>query len=156
MRTKCGVGPRRSSSFDHIDAMNEDKIELLSEADIPFTIGGTMKFQCYLHHASATEVVALVAGRVDGEATHVRIHDACLTSEVFGSCKCDCKVSLISATVLKGEAICSVVFMVFITGAIAKGAAAHWCAGGGGHRGLNYLYLSGGQKHWASEQNCSV
>ena len=23
---------------------------------------------------------------------YLRLHDACLTSEVFGSCKCDCKL----------------------------------------------------------------
>jgi len=42
--------------------------------------------------------VALVAGRVDdGSPVHVRVHDACLTSEVFGSCKCDCKHQLVEA-----------------------------------------------------------
>lgn len=59
-----------------------------------------MRFQCYRHNdgsASPVDFVALVAGVVSGEAVHLRVHDACLTSEVFGSCKCDCKLQLVAA-----------------------------------------------------------
>jgi 3,4-dihydroxy 2-butanone 4-phosphate synthase/GTP cyclohydrolase II len=75
-------------------------LELISEADIPFAAGGTMRFQCYRYNdgsASPVDFVALVAGVVSGEAVHLRVHDACLTSEVFGSCKCDCKLQLVAA-----------------------------------------------------------
>jgi len=59
-----------------------------------------MRFQCYRHDdgsAAPVDFVALVAGTVSGEAVHLRVHDACLTSEVFGSCKCDCKLQLLAA-----------------------------------------------------------
>jgi len=59
-----------------------------------------MRFQCYRHDdgsAAPVDFVALIAGAVSGEAVHLRVHDACLTSEVFGSCKCDCKLQLLAA-----------------------------------------------------------
>ena len=36
------------------------------------------------------EHVAIVAGDVSGDDTLLRIHSECITSEVFGSLKCDC------------------------------------------------------------------
>jgi GTP cyclohydrolase II len=42
-----------------------------------------------------TEHVAMVAGNVDGARDVLcRVHSECLTSEVFGSLKCDCKQQL--------------------------------------------------------------
>src|SRR5262245_55977708 len=42
--------------------------------------------------ASYKEHVALVYGQVEaGRALPIRIHSECMTSEVFGSLKCDCK-----------------------------------------------------------------
>ncbi len=54
------------------------------------------EFTTHVFH-EATEVgqkehVALVFGEVDGsEDVPVRVHSECMTSEVFGSLKCDCK-----------------------------------------------------------------
>ncbi len=48
--------------------------------------------------ASAQEHVALVFGDVRGKAdVLVRVHSECMTSEVFGSLKCDCKEQLDAA-----------------------------------------------------------
>ena len=48
--------------------------------------------------ASEKEHVALVYGDIEGaRALPVRIHSECLTSEVFGSLKCDCKEQLDAA-----------------------------------------------------------
>ncbi|MFZ9886745.1 MAG: GTP cyclohydrolase II [Myxococcota bacterium] len=45
-----------------------------------------------------TEHVAMVAGEVDdGDAVLCRVHSECLTSEVLGSLKCDCKEQLDAA-----------------------------------------------------------
>jgi len=41
-----------------------------------------------------SEPVALVYGDVKGHGTFVRVHDQCMTSEVFGSLRCDCKEQL--------------------------------------------------------------
>jgi GTP cyclohydrolase II len=70
---------------------------LQSEAEFPFSVGGKMKFQCYKWVPGNTQFVALIAGGIQGRGIHMRIHDACLTSEVFGSCKCDCRHQLVEA-----------------------------------------------------------
>mmetsp|Transcript_114176 Transcript_114176/g.333800 ORF Transcript_114176/g.333800 Transcript_114176/m.333800 type:complete len:523 (+) Transcript_114176:198-1766(+) len=40
------------------------------------------------------DIVALVSGLGDGRRVPVRVHDACLTGEAFGSLKCDCGLQL--------------------------------------------------------------
>ncbi len=44
--------------------------------------------------ACAKEHVAMVFGDVRGAEVAVRVHSECMTSEVFGSLKCDCKEQL--------------------------------------------------------------
>jgi GTP cyclohydrolase II len=48
---------------------------------------------------SGAEPIAFIVGDVGGrdEAVVVRVHDQCVTSEVFGSLKCDCKQQLDAA-----------------------------------------------------------
>ena len=43
---------------------------------------------------TGVEHVAMVKGDVAGDATLVRVHSECLTSEVLGSLKCDCRAQL--------------------------------------------------------------
>ena len=40
--------------------------------------------------APVGDILAVVSGTGDGSRVPVRVHDACLTGEVFGSLKCDC------------------------------------------------------------------
>ncbi len=76
--------------------------QVVASAKLP-TRHGT--FQTHVFRTSATngadlarEHVALVYGDVEGaEALPVRMHSECLTSEVFGSLKCDCKEQLDAA-----------------------------------------------------------
>lgn len=92
-------------------------VSLLSEANVPFEYGGTMRLQVCLsrrpqllvallidpngkqcYESSAGEkFIALLAGRPPRRNAYVRVHDACLTSEAFGSCKCDCRAQLLAA-----------------------------------------------------------
>ena len=49
-------------------------------------------------HGLSPDHVALTMGNLDGaEGALVRVHSECLTSEVFGSLKCDCRQQLESA-----------------------------------------------------------
>src|SRR5271154_4109792 len=78
----------------------------LAEARIPTRLG---EFQTHVfhsvlpadpapEHALPEEHVALVQGDVRGrEDVLVRVHSECITSEVFGSLKCDCKEQLDAA-----------------------------------------------------------
>lgn len=79
------------------------RLELLAEAPLP-TAFGTFRFVVFryrdpeAHPDLSSEHVALVLGDVAGaERVPVRVHSECLTSEVFGSLKCDCKQQLEAA-----------------------------------------------------------
>jgi GTP cyclohydrolase II len=73
----------------------------MAAADLP-TAHGTFETNVFHHEdpASGTvkEHVALVFGDIRGCAkVPVRVHSECITSEVFGSLKCDCKQQLDAA-----------------------------------------------------------
>src|SRR5215469_11964357 len=79
------------------------RTEWLAEATLPTRYG---PFVTHVFRSSATadpdapplEHVALVFGDVRGQKNVlVRVHSECLTSEVFGSLKCDCKEQLDTA-----------------------------------------------------------
>lgn len=79
---------------------SDARLEFLAEAPLP-TAWGTFRIVVFryadpeAHPALSDEHVALVMGDVaDGESIPVRVHSECLTSEVFGSLKCDCKEQL--------------------------------------------------------------
>ena len=69
-------------------------LERYAEADVP-TERGTLRTIVFRERQGGLEHVALVKGDVKGkEGVPVRVHSECLTSEVFGSLKCDCRSQL--------------------------------------------------------------
>jgi GTP cyclohydrolase II len=69
-------------------------VQFVAETLLP-THTGFYRVRAYRDHRSGTEPIAIVCGDVEGgEAVPVRVHDECLTSEVLGSMKCDCKAQL--------------------------------------------------------------
>jgi GTP cyclohydrolase II len=79
---------------------NPGSLELLASSPLPTRNG---QFQLFVygwddpsaHPALSREHCALVYGEVKGKrAVPVRVHSECLTSEVFGSLKCDCREQL--------------------------------------------------------------
>ena len=68
-------------------------VAFFSEALIPTAIG---EFRVRVYRApSGDESIALICGTVAGrEDIAVRVHSACMTSETFGSLKCDCRQQL--------------------------------------------------------------
>jgi GTP cyclohydrolase II len=67
-------------------------VERYSEAPLP-TDRGTFQVVVF-RQPGGLEHVAMVRGDVAGEAVPVRVHSECLTSEVLGSLKCDCRAQL--------------------------------------------------------------
>jgi GTP cyclohydrolase II len=64
-----------------------------SEAQLPTALG-PFRVRVY-RNARGEESIALVSGGVEGRGdVAVRVHSACLTSESFGSLKCDCREQL--------------------------------------------------------------
>jgi GTP cyclohydrolase II len=79
------------------------QLEVLAKAPLP-TRHGTFEMQVFRYHSREAEIglsdehVALVMGSLKGKGdVPVRIHSECITSEVFGSLKCDCKDQLEAA-----------------------------------------------------------
>ena len=69
-------------------------LERFSEADVP-TGRGVLHTVVFREKRNGREHVALVVGEVaEREGVPVRVHSECLTSEVFGSLKCDCREQL--------------------------------------------------------------
>jgi GTP cyclohydrolase II len=78
-------------------------LEVLAHAPVP-TRFGIFDFHVFrwedsaAHPGLSDEHIALVVGDVAGRArVPVRVHSECLTSEVFGSMKCDCREQLVRA-----------------------------------------------------------
>ena len=72
----------------------ERVLDRFSEADLP-TTRGTFRVIVFRDRRNGREHLAMVMGEVAGhEGVPVRLHSECLTSEVFGSLKCDCRDQL--------------------------------------------------------------
>jgi GTP cyclohydrolase II len=69
-------------------------LEIFAEVSLP-TARGTFRTIVFREKRTGFEHLAMVAGEVGGqEGVLARIHSECLTGEVFGSLKCDCKAQL--------------------------------------------------------------
>ncbi|MBL8950533.1 MAG: GTP cyclohydrolase II [Myxococcaceae bacterium] len=69
-------------------------LERFSESRLP-TERGDFQIVVFRDRRSGAEHVAMVRGDVAGhEGVPVRLHSECLTSEVFGSMRCDCRAQL--------------------------------------------------------------
>ncbi|HHO53799.1 MAG TPA: GTP cyclohydrolase II [Deltaproteobacteria bacterium] len=69
-------------------------VEFVAETALPMQ-RGKYRVRAYRDHISGTEPLAIVWGDIEGRTgVPVRVHDECLTSEVLGSLKCDCKDQL--------------------------------------------------------------
>ncbi len=69
-------------------------LERYSESDLP-TERGLFRIVVFRDRRNGKEHVAMVKGDVKNlEGVPVRIHSECLTSEVFGSLRCDCRAQL--------------------------------------------------------------
>ena len=70
------------------------KVWKYAETNLP-TIYGNFKVYVFRNSIDYKEHLAITAGEVgDGEDIPVRLHSECLTSEVLGSLKCDCREQL--------------------------------------------------------------
>jgi len=70
------------------------QVQFVAETLLP-THRGAYRVRAYRDMASASEPIAMVVGNVEGLSdVPVRVHDECLTSEVLGSMKCDCREQL--------------------------------------------------------------
>ncbi len=79
-----------------------ERVRINGEAPLP-TERGTFRAIVFREDATGVEHVAMVIGDVAEEHVPVRVHSECLTSEVLGSLKCDCRAQLDRALDLIAE-----------------------------------------------------
>ena len=73
-------------------------VRQLATADLPSEFGEGFRIVAFDNPVDGKEHVALVLGDVDGaEDVLVRMHSECLTGDVLGSLRCDCRVQLHAA-----------------------------------------------------------
>jgi len=66
----------------------------VAETTLP-TMNGRYRVRAYRNEKTGAEPLAIINGSIEGKQdVVVRVHDQCLTSEIFGSLKCDCKQQL--------------------------------------------------------------
>ncbi|HVZ36246.1 MAG TPA: bifunctional 3,4-dihydroxy-2-butanone-4-phosphate synthase/GTP cyclohydrolase II [Polyangiaceae bacterium] len=76
---------------------NERWVIPIAEVPLP-TRHGTFLARAYYSELEGVEHIALIAGHVEkADDVPVRVHSECLTSEVFGSMRCDCRDQLDAA-----------------------------------------------------------
>lgn len=82
-----------ASAHHSDDTIDPHSVVRYAETNLPTNHG---PLRCIVYRTNAgVEHIAMVAGDVtNGENIFCRIHSECLTSEVFGSLKCDCKQQL--------------------------------------------------------------
>ena len=75
--------------------MNEKSthLEFIAETALP-THHGTLRVRAYRNLQTGHEPIAILTESIQTSDVPVRVHDACFTSEVLGSVKCDCKEQL--------------------------------------------------------------
>lgn len=72
----------------------ETDIRPYAETNLP-TLYGELKVYVFFDPLNGKEHLALVKGEIgNGDDIPVRLHSECLTGEVFGSLKCDCREQL--------------------------------------------------------------
>jgi 3,4-dihydroxy 2-butanone 4-phosphate synthase/GTP cyclohydrolase II len=81
----------------HYRLQIEKLVERMVGADLPSKFG-SFKISLYKSIVDTKEHIALVKGKIDtNKPTLVRVHSECLTGDVFGSLKCDCRDQLIES-----------------------------------------------------------
>lgn len=77
-----------------VGASRPQRCEFVAETALP-TVRGTYRVRAYRDRVDGSEPLAILHGDVVGRRdVLVRVHDECLTSEVLGSLKCDCREQL--------------------------------------------------------------
>src|SRR6185503_12431672 len=78
---------------EYIASNQCDMIEAIryAEADIPTEHGS---FRLVVYRVGGEEHLAIVRGDVTGDDVLCRVHSECMTGEVLGSLKCDCRAQL--------------------------------------------------------------
>jgi GTP cyclohydrolase II len=97
------IPPHQESEMHVSQAVSPPRLDICAQAPVP-TRYGVFQMSVFrwgaadASHGLSPDHVALVMGDVRGKSgVTLRVHSECLTSEVFGSLKCDCREQLEAA-----------------------------------------------------------
>src|SRR6266404_7826319 len=96
-------GGNLATALHAVPTLDQPLVELYAEAPLP-TKHGLLRAFVFRENGSDKEHVVAVKGEIRGQhGVPVRVHSECLTSEILGSLKCDCREQLENALDLIGR-----------------------------------------------------
>ncbi|MGQ0278874.1 GTP cyclohydrolase II [Sphingopyxis sp. Q841] len=85
------------SAADVSALLDPARLEIAARARLPVAASETAEIVAFRSPEEASDHVALIIGKRDGNPPVVRLHSECLTGDVLGSLKCDCGPQLHAA-----------------------------------------------------------
>jgi len=90
-----GIGICTIADLIEYRMSTESFVHKAAETTIPTSIAGDFRCIVYKNDVDALLHIAMIKGEIDPEKpTLVRVHSECLTGDIFGSLRCDCRGQL--------------------------------------------------------------
>ncbi len=90
-----GIGICTVADLVEYRMKKESFVSKAAETIIPTMSGGDLKIIAYENELDSLTHIALIKGEIDPEKPIlVRVHSECMTGDIFGSLKCDCRGQL--------------------------------------------------------------
>jgi GTP cyclohydrolase II len=96
-RSAGGEAETVCSTADVAALLDPARLEIAARARLPVAASETAEIVAFRSPEEASDHVALIIGKRDGNPPVVRLHSECLTGDVLGSLKCDCGPQLHAA-----------------------------------------------------------
>ena len=97
VRAAKGEAETACSTADVAALLDPARLEIAARARLPVAASETAEIVAFRSPEEASDHVALIIGKRDGNPPVVRLHSECLTGDVLGSLKCDCGPQLHAA-----------------------------------------------------------
>jgi GTP cyclohydrolase II len=97
VREAVGEAETRCTVDDVAALLDPARLQIAARARLPVAASETAEIVAFRSPEEASDHVALVIGKRDGNPPVVRLHSECLTGDVLGSLKCDCGPQLHTA-----------------------------------------------------------
>ena len=97
VRAAAGEAETQCRAHDVATLLDPARLAIAARARLPVAASETAEIVAFRSPEEASDHVALIIGRRDGNPPVVRLHSECLTGDVLGSLKCDCGPQLHAA-----------------------------------------------------------
>jgi GTP cyclohydrolase II len=97
VRAAAGATETECDAADVAALLDPARLEIAARARLPVEASESAEIVAFRSPEEASDHVALIIGKRDGQPPVVRLHSECLTGDVLGSLKCDCGPQLHAA-----------------------------------------------------------